>query len=100
MRTTIIAAILVLAATAAAFLQFSAAMQLRAELAQSEAARAALEAQLAESLVQTSQFQEQINTLQSNLQSSSAQLALLSESLQEARQLIQGQAPVVEAPAQ
>lgn len=100
MKTTIIAAILVLAAMAAAFLQFSAAMQLRTELTQSEAERARLETQLAENTAQTTQVQEQIVSLQANLQSSSAQLVLLSESLQEARQLIQGQTPDEEAQAQ
>ncbi len=106
MRTTIIATIFVLAALAAAFLQFSAALQLKTELVQSEAERATLaeqltqtEAQLAQNEAHTAQIQEQVASLQANLQNSSRQLLLLSESLQEAREMIQGE-PAEQATAQ
>lgn len=99
MKTRIIAAILVLAASAVAFLQFSAAMQLRqqlsqneAELAQSEAERAGLELKLAANVAQQELFREQIANLRDNLQSSTAQLGALSSSLQEARELVQDNA--------
>lgn len=102
MRTGIIAAILVLAFAAVAFMQFSAAMQLRQELEPSEEARIRLEAQVAalEDQLATqraanaelqTRFQEQISALQSSLQASTAQLQQLSESLQEARGLLQGE---------
>lgn len=99
MKTRIIAAILVLAASAVAFLQFSAAMQLRQELAQtetkllqSEAERAGLEQQLAANVAQQDLFKQQIANLRDNLQSSTAQLGLLSSSLQEARDMVQDNA--------
>lgn len=99
MKTRIIAAILVLAASAVAFLQFSAAMQLRQqlaqneiELAQSEAERAGLEQKLAANVAQQELFREQIANLRDNLQSSTAQLGILSSSLQEARELVQDNA--------
>jgi peptidoglycan hydrolase CwlO-like protein len=99
MKTRIIAAILVLAASAVAFLQFSAAMQLRqqlsqneTELAQSEAERAELELKLAANVAQQELFREQIANLRDNLQSSTAQLGALSSSLQEARELVQDNA--------
>ncbi|MCB1649410.1 MAG: hypothetical protein H7A05_03490 [Pseudomonadales bacterium] len=102
MKTGIIAAILILACAAVAFMQFSAAMQLKQELAHSEEVRIRLEGELAaqKALVTAQQsanaelqarFQEQLNTLQSSLQSSSGQLQQLSESLQEARGLLQGE---------
>ena len=99
MKTRIIAAILVLAASAVAFLQFSAAMQLRqelaqfeAQLAQSEAERAGLEQQVAANVVQQELFRQQIADLRENLQSSTAQLGILSSSLQEAREMVQDNA--------
>jgi septal ring factor EnvC (AmiA/AmiB activator) len=99
MKTRIIAAILVLAASAVAFLQFSAAMQLRqelaqfeAQLAQSEAERASLEQQVAANVVQQELFRQQIANLRENLQSSTAQLGILSSSLQEAREMVQDNA--------
>jgi|GEM_PF-477465 len=99
MKTRIIAAILVLAASAVAFLQFSAALQLRQELAQNEAQltqskaeRASLEQQLAANVVQQELFRQQIATLRDNLQSSTAQLGMLSSSLQEAREMVQDSA--------
>tara|TARA_R110001592_G_scaffold185720_1_gene429841 strand:+ start:175 stop:507 length:333 start_codon:yes stop_codon:yes gene_type:complete len=99
MKTRIIAAILVLAASAVAFLQFSAAMQLRqelaqieAQLAQSEAERAGLEQQVAANVVQQELFRQQIANLRENLQSSTAQLGILSSSLQEAREMVQDNA--------
>lgn len=99
MKTRIIAAILVLAASAVAFLQFSAAMQLRQELAQQEALlaqseteRASLELQIAANVAQQDLFRQQIANLRDNLQSSTAQLGLLSSSLQEARELVQDNA--------
>lgn len=99
MKTLIIAAILVLAASAVAFLQFSAAVQLRqdlaqnaAQLAQVEAERESLEQQLAANLAQQELFRQQIANLRENLQSSNAQLGLLSSSLQEAREMVQDNA--------
>lgn len=99
MKTRIIAAILVLAASAMAFLQFSAAMQLRqelsqfrAQLAQSEAERAHLEQKIAANVVQQELFRQQIANLRENLQSSTAQLGILSSSLQEAREMVQDNA--------
>tara|TARA_R110001592_G_scaffold106961_1_gene299697 strand:- start:279 stop:611 length:333 start_codon:yes stop_codon:yes gene_type:complete len=96
MKTGIIAAIFVLAASAVAFLQFSAAMQLRQELVESEAKlleseaeRAGLEQQLATNVAQQELFRQQIANLRENLQSSTAQLGLLSSSLQEAREMVQ-----------
>jgi len=96
MKTRIFASILVLAACAAAFLQFSAAMQLRQELtqvelrlAQSEAERVALEQQLATNSAQQELFRQQIANLRENLQNSTAQLGLLSSSLDEAREMVQ-----------
>lgn len=102
MKTGIIATILILACAAVAFMQFSAAMQLKQELSRSEEARARLEGELEaqKALVATQQsanaelqarFQEQISLLQSSLQSSSGQLQQLSESLQETRGLLQGE---------
>lgn len=99
MKTGIIAAILVLAASAVAFLQFSAAMQLRQELAQneaqltqSEAERAGLERKLALNVAEQEVFRQQIANLRENLQSSTAQLGLLSSSLREAREMVQDNA--------
>ncbi|MCB1666169.1 MAG: hypothetical protein KDI28_10335 [Pseudomonadales bacterium] len=102
MKTGIIAAILILASAAVAFMQFSAAVQLRQELAPSEEARIRLEAEV-ESLKDQlatqrtanaelqARFQEQISTLQSSLQTSTQQLRQLSDSLQEAKGLLQGE---------
>ena len=99
MKTRIFAVILVLAASAVAFLQFSAAMQLRQELAQnearlreSEAERASLELQIAANIAQQDLFRQQIANLRENLQSSTAQLGILSSSLQEAREMVQDNA--------
>src|SRR5690554_4663759 len=89
MRSPIIAATLVLCAATLAALQFSETRQLRAALVSSEAARAALEAKVAENAAQQASMQQQVATLQKNLQSSSRQLLLLSNSLQEAREMIQ-----------
>lgn len=99
MKTRIVAAILVLAASAVAFLQFSAALQLRQELAftqtqlaRSEAERAGLEQQIVANVAQQELFRQQIANLRDNLQSSTAQLGMLSSSLQEARELVQDNA--------
>lgn len=107
MKTRIIAAILVLAASAVAFLQFSAAMQLRQELAQnevqlarSEAERASLARQLATNVAQQELFRQQIANLRENLQSSTAQLGQLSSSLQEAREMVQDNAAGTQTEAQ
>tara|TARA_R100001377_G_scaffold84361_2_gene67729 strand:- start:1076 stop:1408 length:333 start_codon:yes stop_codon:yes gene_type:complete len=100
MKTRIIAAILVLTASAVAFLQFSAALQLRQELAQneallveSEAERARLMRQIDANVAQQELFRQQIANLRENLQSSTAQLGSLSSSLQEAREMVQDNAP-------
>ena len=107
MKTRIIAAILVLTASAVAFLQFSAALQLRQELAQneallaeSEAERARLTQKIDANVAQQALFRQQIANLRENLQSSTAQLGSLSSSLQEAREMVQDNAPGAQAEPQ
>ncbi len=104
MRIALLAGILLLAASAVAFLQFSAAVQLRQELVQtraqlseSEAVRAQLEEQIVANTAQQALFRQQIANLRENLQSSTAALGTLSSSLQEARELVQDNSPTVQA---
>ncbi len=95
MKTGIAATLLILAFAAVAFLQFSAAVQLREDLALSEAARQLAEAQRGileeqqqEQQAQHALFEQQIATLQDNLDASSRQLEALASALQDARALL------------
>lgn len=90
MKTALIAAIVVLASATLAYLQFSAATQLRQDLAHSETLRAELQAKVADNAQRQASLQEQVNTLEESLSSSAAQLKRLSESLQEAKAILQG----------
>lgn len=100
MKALLAMTLISLSALATAFLQYQQTQALRDSLQRSEAAREALQqeldasaAQLAASAAQQQNVQLQIEQLQENLRSSSAQLLELSDSLQEARQLIAPAAP-------
>lgn len=95
MKALLAMTLITLAALATAYLQYQDAGALRASLQRSEAEREALQrqadasaAQLAASVAQQQSVQLQIEQLQESLRSSSAQLLELSNSLQEARQII------------
>ncbi len=95
MKALLAMTLISLTALATAYFQYQDAQALRTSLQRSEAARETLQrqadtsaAQLAASTAQQQRVQEQIEQLQENLRSSSAQLLELSNSLQEARQMI------------
>jgi len=100
MKALLAMTLITLAALATAFLQFQQTQALRDSLQHSEAAREALQrqadasaARLAESDARQQSVQAQIEQLQESLRSSSTQLLELSNSLQEARQMITPTAP-------
>lgn len=106
MRATIFGALaLAIAGLATAALEYNAVLDLREQLRHSDVQLTALQSQLQEQTAANAQLQEtfegQIATLQLNLQSSSQQLATLSESLKEAREMlnasITGQPPAIGA---
>ncbi len=95
MKALLAMSLITLTALGVAVLQYQDAQALRASLQRSETAREALQreadisaAQLAASTAQQQSVQLQIEQLQESLRSSSAQLLELSNSLQEARQMI------------
>jgi chromosome segregation ATPase len=100
MKALLAMTLIALTALAAAFLQYQQTEALRDSLQRSETAREALQrqadtsaAQLAASAAQQQRVQLQIEQLQENLRSSSAQLLELSNSLQEARQMMSPATP-------
>jgi len=93
MKGTLAMSLIAIAALVVAFLQHQEATALRASLARSEEARLALEAEVAANAAQQQSVQQQIQQLQDNLRSSSAQLLQLSTSLQEAREMLVPPAP-------
>ncbi len=95
MKALLAMTLITLTALATAYLQYQDAQALRESLQRSEAARETLQrqadssaAQLAASVAQQQSVQGQIEQLQESLRSSSTQLLELSNSLQEARQMI------------
>jgi len=95
MKALLAMTLITLSALATAFLQYQQAQALRESLERSEAARETLQrqadasaARLAESDARQQSVQAQIEQLQDNLRTSSAQLLELSNSLQEARQMM------------
>jgi len=93
MKGTLAMSLIAIAALVVAFLQHQEATALRGSLARSEEARLALEAEVAANAAQQQSVQQQIQQLQDNLRSSSAQLLQLSTSLQEAREMLVPPAP-------
>ncbi len=102
MKATITACALAITAVGLALVQYNSAQELRRQLIESESHGAILQQQIQEQSEANSRlqstFEEQINRLQENLQSSSRQLVLLSESLQETREMLNENSPL-SAPA-
>jgi cell division protein FtsX len=88
MKAALLMTLIALAALAVAYLQYQEAASLRGSLARSEEARLALQAQVDANTTQQANVQQQIQQLQDNLRSSSQQLLQLSNSLQEAREML------------
>jgi len=88
MKATLLMTLIALAALGVAFLQYQEAASLRGSLARSEEARLALQAQVDANVAQQESVQQQIQQLEDNLRSSSQQLLQLSNSLQEAREIL------------
>lgn len=103
MKATLAASVFAVIATALALVQYNTTQELQRQLLESENRGATLKQQLqaqteANARLQDT-FEQQINTLQENLQSSSRQLVILSESLQETREMLNAIAPVAAEPA-
>jgi TolA-binding protein len=88
MKAALLMTLVALAALAVAYLQYQEAASLRGSLVRSEEARLALQAQVEANATQQASVQQQIQQLQDNLRSSSQQLLELSNSLQEAREML------------
>lgn len=97
MKATLATGALALITAALAITQYRSAGELREQLIATQTRNAVLQQQVqaqtdANARLQDT-FEQRINQLQENLQASSQQLVLLSESLQEARGLLQTNAP-------
>lgn len=92
MKATLAAGAVAVAAAGLAIQQYTTAQELRQQLQESENRGATLalqvQAQNDANAQMQSNFEQQISRLQENLQSSSRQLVILSESLQETREML------------
>ncbi|MDP1932191.1 MAG: hypothetical protein Q8L60_12115 [Gammaproteobacteria bacterium] len=99
MKATLTVSLLAIAALGLALVQYNTVQELQRQLSESENHSVYLQQQIQEQTETNtrlqSTFEEQINQLQQNLQSSSRQLVILSESLQETRELLNQNAPAV-----
>ena len=97
MKATLAASLLVVISLSVALVQYNTVQQLQQQLLDSESRSAALELQLQAQTDTNARlqntFEQQINSLQENLQSSSRQLVILSDALQETREILNASAP-------